>query len=198
MPTRSARRALWYHKSDVTISMRAESDSYIEPRTEKRNLAEKYWKQRSDFLLPHRLWLPLARVAAVMLPAPAVGSIWTPCRPHDPEIAKGLCLYLNSTLGLLTLLGCRDNRKPSYPSFSLDTLRGLRVPDYTAMGTAERTLLANRFDWLQNQTLLPFPQMAEDVARRQIDESITEVLDLNPDWGCHDTARIGSGTVRDR
>ena len=123
MPTQSGRRALWYHKTDVTQSMGAQTDVYIEPKESKRHLADSYWEQRSQMLLPHRLWLPLARVAAVMLPEQTVGSIWTPCRPHDPDIAKALCLYLNSTPGLLSLLGTRDNRKPSYPSFSLDTLR---------------------------------------------------------------------------
>ena len=134
MPTPLGRRALWYHKTDVTRSMRAETDVYIEPKESKQSLADSYWEQRSEMLLPHRLWLPLARVAAVMLPEPVVGSIWTPCRPHDPDTAKALCLYLNSTPGLLSLLGGRDNRKPSYPSFSLDTLRSLPVPNLAALG----------------------------------------------------------------
>ena len=118
MPTQLGRRALWYHKTDVTQSMRAETDVYIEPKGSKRHLADKYWEQRSQMLLPHRLRLNLARVAAVILPESAVGSRWTPCRPHDPRLAKALCLYLNSTPGLVSLLGERDNRVPSYPSFS--------------------------------------------------------------------------------
>ena len=32
MPTQGGRRALWYHKSEVTQSMRAEADVYIEPK----------------------------------------------------------------------------------------------------------------------------------------------------------------------
>ena len=125
MPTPSGRRALWYHKTDVTRSMRTETDSYIEPKPSKRErrLADSYWEQRSELLLPHRVRLNLVRVAAVMLPEPAVGSIWTPCRPSNPDIGKSLCLYLNSTLGLLSLLGARDNRVPSYPSFSLIRVR---------------------------------------------------------------------------
>ena len=126
--------------------------------------------------------LALARVAAVMLPEPAVGSIWTPCRPHDPSISKALWLYLNSTPGLLSLLGARDNRKPSYPSFSLDTLRSLPVPNFAVLGVASRDLLDSWFDWLENETLLPFPQMHEDPVRRQIDEAVTLALGLDADW----------------
>ncbi len=182
MPTDSARRALWFHKTEVTQSMRAETDVYIEPKASKRHLADRYWDQRGSLLLPTNLWLPLARVAAVMLPEAAVGSRWVPCRPHDEGIAKALCLYLNSTPGLLSLLGARDNRKPSYPSFSLDTLRALPVPDFGALGAAELDHLDKWFDWLGYETLQSFPQMHEDPVRRQIDDKVIEALGLDGEW----------------
>ena len=182
MPTQSGRRALWYHKTDVTQSMRADTDVYIEPKESKRHLADSYWEQSSHLLLPHRLWLPLARVAAVILQERAVGSLWTPCRPHDPDIAKSLCLYLNSTPGLLSLLGARDNRKPSYPSFSMDTLRSLPVPNFAVLENAERELLSSWFDWLRDETLQPFPQMHNDPVRRQIDDAVAKALNLDQDW----------------
>ena len=117
-----------------------------------------------------------------MLPEPAVGSRWVPCNPHTPIIAKALCLYLNSTPGLLSLLGERDNRAPSYPSFSLDTLRSVPVPDFTALGDAEREMLSSWFDWLQHETLQPFPQMAEDPVRAQIDDVVVQALGLDAEW----------------
>ena len=184
MPTSSGRRALWNHKTNVTRSMRTETDVYIEPKPSKRErrLADSYWERRSELLLAHRLWLPLVRVAAVMLETPVVGSAWTPCRPSDPDIAKALCIYLNSTPGLLSLLGGRDNRKPSYPSFSLDTLRSLPVPNFEALGSANHELLDGWFDWLQNDVLLPLPQMNQDPVRRQIDEAVTQALGLDLEW----------------
>ena len=184
MPTASGRRALWHHKTDVTKSMRAETDVYLEPKpySRERRLADKYWEQRSRMLLPTQLWLPLARVASAMLSQSAVGSRWVPCRPHKPEILKALCLYLNSTPGLLSLLGERDNRKPSYPSFSLDTLRSLPVPNLAALDVAERRLLDDCFDRLGSDELLPLPRMYEDPVRYQIDEAVTQALGLDPEW----------------
>ena len=182
MPTQSGRRALWYHKTDVTQSMQAETDVYIEPKESKRHLADNYWEKRSQLLLPHRMRLNLARVTAVMLPDRAVGSIWTPCRPHDPGIAKALCLYLNSTPGLLILLGERDNRVPAYPSFSLDTLRSLPIPNFTDLGDSELELLSSCFDRLQNKTLQPFPQMPDDPVRQQIDDAVVHALGLGTEW----------------
>ena len=182
MPTASGRRALWHHKTEITQSMAAETDVYIEHKGTKRAMADDYWEQRSRLLLPTQLRLNLARVAAVMLPEPAVGSRWVPCRPHDTGIAKALCLYLNSTPGLLSLLGERDNRVPSYPSFSLDTLRSAPVPDLTALGEAEREMLSGWFDWLQHETLQPFPLMADDPVRAQIDAAVIQELGLDAEW----------------
>ena len=182
LPTSSGRRALWHHKTDVTQSMATEADSYIEPKPAKRHLADSYWEQRSRLLLPHRIRLNLVRVAAVMLAEPSVGSMWTPCRLHSFDIAKALCLYLNSTPGLLALLGGRDNRVPSYPSFSMDTLRSLHVPDLTRLGDADLQQLNGTFDQLQNENLQPLPQMADDPVRARIDDAVSEVLGLDNDW----------------
>ena len=182
MPTDQGRRALWFHKTDVTQSMAAEPDRYIVPKQGKEGMADGYWGKRSEMLLPHKLWLPLARVAAVMLPEKVVGSLWTPCRPYRPETAKALCLYLNSTAGLLALLGDRDNRKPSYPSFSLETLRTIPVPDFRELDKDVWDYMAGWFDWLKGETLLPFPMVVEDRVRDQIDETIIQALELDAEW----------------
>ena len=182
LPTKSGRRALWHHKTNVTQSMGGAADTYIEPKVGKEHLAEKYWAQRSRMLLPTRLRLNLARVASVMLPEQVVGSLWTPCHPHNSEFAKALCLYMNSTPGLLTLLGGRDNKIPAYPAFSLDTLRSLPVPDFRSMNLELLGLLGQTFDRLQDETLQGFPQMAVDPARHQIDDVVAQVLGLDPEW----------------
>ena len=182
MPTASGRRALWHHKTEIMQSMAAETDVYIEPKEAETEKAQRYWEGRSNLLLPTQLRLNLARVAAVMLPEAAVGSRWVPCRPKSHDISKALCLYLNSTPGLLSLLGERDNRVPSYPSFSLDTLRSVPVPDFNALSEEERDMLSGWFDWLQHETLLPFPLMTNDPVRAQIDDAVVKALALDAEW----------------
>ena len=182
MPTTSGRRALWYHKTEVTQSMAAETDVYIEPKPPKLHLADSYWEMRGNLMLPTQLRLNTMRVTSVMLPERAVGSRWTPCRPFENRIAKALCIYLNSTPGMLSLLGERDNRVPSYPSFSLDTLRSVSVPDFTALSKAGIEMLSAWFDWLQHEPLQPFPMMADDPVRAQIDAAVIQALDLDAEW----------------
>ena len=183
-PTASGRRALWDHKTTVTQSMRGQTDAYIEPKASKRNLADRYWSQRSRLLLAHRARLNLTRVFAVGMDQPVVGSRWTPCRPHDQSesTAKALAVYLNSSIGILSLLGGRDNRVPSYPQFSLDTLRSLRVPDFNQLGPEARDALATTYDWRQDDILLPLPQMNDDPIRKHLDAAVTAALGLDTEW----------------
>ena len=56
------------------------------------------------------------------------------------------------------------------------------MPNLAALSAAELELLNSWFDWLQNDTLLPFPRMAEDPVRRQIDEAVTQALGLDAEW----------------
>ena len=182
LPTESGWRALWYHKTDITQSMFAKTDTYVEPKPNKKASAAKVWATRSRFFLSYKLWLPLARVSAVTLPERALSSIWIPCSAADVRTEDALCLYLNSSLGLLAVLGGRDNRKPSYPQFSLDTLRSIPVPNFPALGDDVRDALAGAYERLKDETLLPFPQMNEDPIRRRLDDVVTEAFGLDAEW----------------
>ena len=184
LPTASGRRALWDHKTDVVQSMRGRTDVFIEPKPEKRNLADRYWNQRGRLLLAHRMRLHLARSAAVMLDTPVVGSRWTPCRPRAdaPESEMALCAWFNSSPGLLAMLGGRDNRVLQYPQFSLDTLRSMPAPNFVSLGEASREQLSAAFGELKDEVLLPFPQMDDDPVRRRLDDAVTDALGLDPEW----------------
>ena len=181
VPTSSGRRALWSHRTNVTQSMRAKTDVYIAPREGRERLAEKYWEERSHLLLPIRMRLNTARVDAVMLDERTLGGIWVPCRPHDGEwtTQAALCTWMNSTPGLLAMLGGRDNRIPSYPAFTLTTLRSILVPE---MGERPRDALATTFERLKDEPLARFSMMTEDPVRLAIDEAVTEALGLDPEW----------------
>ena len=121
VPTASwATRALWYHKTDVTRRKRRRRTSTSSPNRLGRHLADRYWEQ------PHPT--PVAAPALAPrgspqspTPEPAVGSIWTPCRPHRPG-TRGFVPVPQLLGGNRPTRRTRDNR-PSYPSFSLDALR---------------------------------------------------------------------------
>ncbi len=184
MPDELGRVALWQHDTETTQSMAARADTHIIAKSGKAHLAKKYWQQRSTLFLPHRLFLPTARVATVRLSTPVLGSLWTPCRlavwlDSLPESEKALCIYFNSSVGLLSILGDRTNKKPTYPQFSLDDLRKLVVPDFAVIGEDAVAALAEIYDAYARDVLLPLPQMYECPVRRALDDAVIAALDLD-------------------
>ena len=186
MPDVEGRIALWQHDTEITQSMAAKADSHLVAKSAKAHLAESYWQQRSTLLLPHRLFLPTARLAVVRLSTPALGSLWTPCRvkvsQYDSgELEKTLCVYFNSSIGVLAILGDRSNRKPTYPQFSLDDLRKLVVPGFATIGTDAISTLAAAYEKYAESILLPLPQMNHCPVRKALDDAVCAALEIDPE-----------------
>ena len=164
MPSPEGMVALWDHKTDVTQSMATRPDTQIVARRGKENQAQNLWSQRGRLLLPTRMRLNTVRMLSVRSGTPTIGSAWVPCKPKATDtdverLEKSLCVYFNSTIGVLALLGNRSNKVPSYPQFSMDDMRKLAVPEFASFGDAVVTQLASAYDELSNRTLLPLPEM---------------------------------------
>ena len=184
LPDAQGTIGLWQHDTERIQTMATTWDTHISAKPSKIHLADSYWKQRSKFLLPNRFRLNTVRTSAVRLDAPTIGSAWTPCRLLAGEskvetLEKAICVYLNSSIGILALLGDRSNTRPAYPRFSLDDLRKLVVPDFIAVGSYAADALAKTFDAHAEEVLLPLPQMNECHVRRLLDDAIIAVLDLD-------------------
>ena len=184
MPDAKGRVALWQHDTEVTQSMAAQWDTHIVAKPQKAHLAQSYWQQRGTLFLPQRMRLNTVRTLCVSLDTPALGSLWAPCRFTIAEqgkevLEKALCVYLNSSIGILALLGNRTNKIPSYPHFSLDDLRKLVVPDFAALGDAAVARLASAYDAHAGDTLLPLPQLDADPVRRVLDAAVVSALGLD-------------------
>ena len=186
VPTAGGMVALWDHKTDVTQSMSARPDTNIVAKPDNYLQAEGLWALRGRLLLPTRLFLPTVRVTSVRLTQPGLGSAWVPCKPKIPyqwnfqrdDFEKSLCAYLNSSVGILAILGDRSNRKPTYPNISMDDLRKLVVPDFAALGDKVVADLAGAYDRYAELVMLPLPQMDECPVRRGLDAAAGSALGL--------------------
>ncbi len=184
MPDEQGRIALWQHDTARTQSMAAKTDTHIVAKPKKAHLAEQYWQQRSSLLLPARMRLNTVRIVTVRLDTPAVGSAWVPCRLTVSEALladweKAVCVYLNSSVGILSILGDRSNKTPSYPSISIDDMRKLTAPDLAAIGGDAAAQLAAAYDAHAGDILLPLPQMNDCPIRRALDDAVITALDLD-------------------
>ena len=186
MPDSQGRMALWLHDTNVTQTMSAQPDSHIAAKSRYAHRADRYWEQRSTILLASRARLNTVRLFSVRTESPVVGSAWIPCRPTvadsaDKTSERAICAYLNSSMGVLAIVGGRTNKVPSYPRFSIDNLRKLAVPDFTAIGESAVQTLAAAYDSLADRTLLPLSQMDSCETRRALDTAICAALDIDPE-----------------
>ena len=184
IPDVEGRMALWQHDTAVTQSMLAKPDTHISSVSQYAHRADNYWEQRSRLLMPTHLNLPTIRATTVRLNTPVVGSLWVPCnvkagRGSVPDWEKALCVFLNSSIGIMSLLGDRTNKKPTYPNLSLDDLRKLLVPDFTSIGEGAIKTLTVAYDALAEDVLLSLPRMDADPVRRDLDDVVCAALALD-------------------
>ena len=185
-PSADGMMALWYHQTDVIQSMSARVDTHIVPKSGKESNARNLWQRRGTLLLPTRARLNTVRMLSVRVNTPALGSAWVPCHSNMHETntenwEKSLCVYLNSSVGILAMLGNRSNRVLSYPQFSMDDLNKLIVPDLDALGDDAVEILVSAYDAHVDKTLLPLPQMDTDPARVALDTAVCAALSIDPE-----------------
>ncbi len=179
----SGRRALWEHKSGLVTSLAAKTDCWIAAKPDKQKLADEYWKHRSQLLVANRLYFDTMRLAAVLTDTPAVSSAFCPAQAKDDIHAKALCLWLNSSLGLLGFYGNRTLRKLSYPRFSMEDMRHLPVPDLTDQ---QAKTLAAALDAHADAEMQPFKAMNDCEVRSALDKAVVETVGSDIGFNAHD------------
>ena len=191
VPDENRMLALWYHKTDVTQKMVGQRDTYIIPKKGKKKQATDLWTKRGRLMIATRARLNTVRCISVRLNERALGSLWVPVKFNsdkpDEEVRqatkdmfeKAACVYLNSTVGILAILGDRTNKIPSYPQFSMHNLRRIPVPNFIKMDEAKVKMMAAAYDDLCDSILLPLPQMNECDTRKKLDDIIVAALGID-------------------
>ena len=184
IPGEDGMTALWDHKTDITRTMTAKTDAYIVAKRGKEDGARRLWEGRSRLLLPTRLYFNTTRSLAVMLRDRALGSAWVPCSPRvegfdTSTVEDALALYLNSTMGILSFVGTRSNKKLTFPQFSMYNLHRLPVPDFASLDPSAIEAMAESFGWAAESVLEPLPNMDSCETRRALDEAVCDALGLD-------------------
>ena len=175
---------LWDHPTEIQTTMNAEADVFGAPKPGRIDYAKHLQRKASRLLVVNRLRTNTVRVSACYAPQPLLGSSWIPVRPISPNPAfeHALCVWWNSTPGILTLLHCRA-KALDYPRFALDSLRALLIPNPNRVNI---TPLADAFTTTRAKPLRPWPQMHDCSHRAIIDQAAAQVLQVDgrtiADW----------------
>ena len=170
-------KTFWSVSADLRKTIRGEPESWRKPKHGKRQMAEGYWRQRSSLLAAQRFDTISGRLTALYSDEPSVGSGWVPIRVKDEHAAKALAVWWNSTPVRMMLLN-RRSKKLTYPQWSLEHLREIRIPKH---GNSGWDALYEAYGKICDSELLPLGRAAEDPARAVIDGAAAKVLDVNPD-----------------
>jgi len=146
---------------------------------------EDLWPLAGKLLVAERLRLNTRRLTTVWLEQPVLSNLWWTVSLKEKrsidQNSKTLALWLNSTLGLIALIANREETEGPWIDFKKPVLKALPVLDVTLLSGDQRRELASAYDRLADQTLQPFPQMAGDPVRAEIDAAIAQALGL-PDF----------------
>ena len=152
----------WNGTTSKTLSLHAQPDSYLvrNPKTYDMDddkwlaTAKKAWKNTATLHITEKTRLELASVLAIKTSSGSVGSSWHSISPRtsgldlhavsDPEAwSKAMSVYFNSTLGIISILGCRTFTSLSYPRWGINNIKSIPVP---VLGNKVLGALAKTYD----------------------------------------------------
>ena len=178
--------ALWNHDASFVTNLALTPNQYLSPlhrAKEGRHLREVdlLWPKAGRVLLAERLRLNTQRLVAVRTEMPVLSNVWWPVRllEQNDDYEKALILWFNSTPGLLLLLSHRQETQGAWVKFRKPVLSEMPVLDVRALGVAQLKHLVDAYSTLSEEPLLPFPKMATDPVREQLDTAVSEALGLS-------------------
>lgn len=177
--------ALWHHKSGRNTCLAASADALLERRADRSRADQDEMLARSGCLhLAADLGMAPQRVAAVMTANPMLGvSSWISVVARNPRPGKNaaLCLWLNSTFGLL--LRIMHGNRPCLGRSRVphELARTMPVLDVDRLQDGQLKAAAFLYADLKHRKLQGFTALAKDPVRRELNDRLCrEVLGVDP------------------
>ena len=171
------------HDSDQRRSLTVEPDKYLAPLAEPRagrplKSVDVLWEKAARLLVTERIRLDTVRVMAIRSELPVLSNVWWEITLDDEYQEKGLAVWLNSSLGLLTIMAERTSTEGSWVAMKKGDLEQLPVLNLRALMPAQLRAMAALFDELRDEEFERLPAMADCPARRRLDEGLAAILSL--------------------
>ena len=171
------------HNTEQRKSLTASPDEYLSPLTtpkggQRPGYGQHLWGMAGRLLFSERLWLETTRVAAIWSETRVLSNVWWPIRTDDVSIEKSLAVWINSSLGLLTILAQRTSTRGGWVAMKKADLEELPVLDPRRLSPSQLQRLSDLFDALSEEEFERLPGMANCPTRRRLDDGISEILGL--------------------
>jgi len=180
--------AIWGHDTTSVQCMAQKPNKHLMAlaRAKKgRNLRDAHllWTRSGRLLVAERLWLTTTRLVAIRTSEKVLSNTWWPVATEgsDRMLDKILTLWLNSTLGMMSMMASRVDTRGAWVDLKKPTLENLPVIDPRKLTKETQTALCAAYDELSKQEIQALPQMAEDDVRVKMDAAIAKALGLKDD-----------------
>ena len=175
------------HDTEQRRYMVAGPDKYLAPLVKPRpgrNLkaVDQLWPKAGRLLVSERLRLDTTRVVAMRSDTRVLSNVWWPVRMDDEPTEKALAAWLNSSLGLLTILAQRTSTEGGWVAMKKADLQELPVLDTRQLSACQLQTLSDLFDEMAEAEFERLPGMGTCQSRRALDNVLSRILGL-PDLG---------------
>ena len=171
------------HDTNLRTRMAVGPDKYLAPLAKPRpgrrlKPVTQLWPKAGRLLVAERLRLNTARIVAMCSESPVLSNVWWPVKTGSQDSDKALAVWLNSSVGLLTLLATRNTTQGNWVKLKKADLQPLPVLDLQAVSNSQHRELSKLFDDLAESEFERLPAMAHCPARKSLDDGLSEILGL--------------------
>ena len=171
------------HDSEQRKTLTCSPDVYLSPLSSPRGgqrpgYGDHLWQQSSHLLVSERLRLNTVRVVAMRSDTHVLSNVWWPVRVGNTATEKAIAIWLNSSLGLLSILAQRTSTEGGWVAMKKADLERLPVLDTNRLSPTQLQAIADLFDKLSEEEFERLPSLRECQSRRALDDGLSRILGL--------------------
>ena len=171
------------HETEHRGSMNCSPNCWLSPLPtprggQKPGYGRHLWQMAGQLLVSERIGLNTARVIAMCTDEPVLSNVWWPVKTNSRTYDKATALWLNCSIGLLTMFATRNTTHGAWAGTKKADLKEMPVLDVRAISESQLQALSDLFDDMANEEFERLPAMAECAARRRLDDGVSEILGL--------------------
>ena len=129
-------------------------------------------------LISERIRLDTARVAAMRCEEKVLSNVFWEIQVENAETEKALTAWINSSLGILTILAQRTSTMGGWVAMKKADLGNMPILDPRRLTKSQLKRLSDLFDQLADAEFERLPGMRDCPARTALDDGISDILGL--------------------
>ena len=181
--------ALWGTDAKKIVALQHATNAELSPRTSpapgrtRIKPAEQVWAGAGQLLIPERLRLNTMRCAAIVVDQRCLSNTWWTVNlaSDDPDDARILALWLNSTVGLVLWVYSAEETQGPWLAVKKNKLERMPVLDVQKLSAAARRRLLDCWTAIHQEPLAPIAVVESDLVRAQIDGAVAGALGIPAD-----------------